>query len=157
MKIGYYVNQFDVLMLDYVIDETKTYLGFIEEEDLVKLEEKKPKDATLCVDSENRLYWGEVKKHKRSENEEWLSISIEQRQDKSFLYQHLRFKFIDDDWRNGIDEERPLNDEGLTCDELRTKILQWHFDDKEHQTRAEELEKELVQAKEYIRSKNKSF
>ncbi len=156
MIIYYYKDKFNNVIFTQEKEENREYLGSIEQKEL---EENFLRDAKenkqIDIDESGELFWKDKEEKKTTLNELWCNIPIEIRRDKTYLYRSLKYKFLDDKAENGIDESLPLisfEDEILTCDLAREKIMQWIYDDEEHKKKAEELNKLLVQAKEYIRT-----
>lgn len=156
MLVYYFTDKYGNLIFDEEKKENREYLGSIERE---TLEENffcnNQKGKQIRVNENNELYWGDPIIYEPSENDLWLQIDEEQRNDKAFLFSKLKYKFLDDDPSKGIDSTKPLieiDNEVLTCDECLTKILQYTYDVGQSKKKTEYINARK-KAKEYIREK----
>ena len=81
----------------------------------------------------------------------WLQYTYEQRNNREFLYEILKYEVIDADITNHLDLTKPLityNDEILTCDQC-LKLMDYYRDDNEEIFN--QLKILRKNAKEYIR------
>ena len=87
-------------------------------------------------------------------DEQWQKIDIDKRTDEKFLYENLRYRFIDDNVRGHLDLDRPLIEvkqgEILTCDECLQKILFYTYDSGQSD-KAVAYTEARMRAKEYVR------
>lgn len=91
--------------------------------------------------------------NERRIDEKWQMIDINKRTDEKFLYDNLKYKFIDDDVKGHLDLERPLIEvkqgEILTCDECLEKILFYTYDSGQND-KVEAYTEARMRAKKYV-------
>lgn len=149
--IGYTKAIDGTAVIDYDAEPGKQYVGKMTIEEFEKFQKTRTDDiSVVMVDDEDGLYFGRPKI--LTENEMWMSLSENLRMSKEFLYANLRYKFIDDNPKNGLDLQNPLieiNGERLTCDEALKKMTYYLGDDEE---KYELYKSARKNAKDYIRT-----